>query len=113
MPKDRDPIEALSASIPAATSTKIRFEDCDYTTTETQQLLACKTTTLFDELIRTGELESYVRGSRRIITGRSILAYRERKLAEAQQTVRGSRGSEQLRRARARRKGAVNPEAVT
>ena len=100
MSKHREPSEALNASALTSISTKIRFEDCDFTTAETQQLLACGTTTLFYELIRTGELESYVRGARRIITGRSILAYRERKLAEARLSARGSRGAEQLRKAR-------------
>jgi hypothetical protein len=83
MPKDREPIEALNAGALAANS-KIRFEDCNFTAEETQRILAVGTTTLFDKLLRNRELESYLEGTRRIITGRSILAYRERKLAEAQ-----------------------------
>ena len=64
------------------------FEECSFTTTETLRILGCSKTFLFDELLRNGELQSYLDGTRRKITGSSIKAYRERKLAERQSRPR-------------------------
>lgn len=86
------------AAPPAPTNapiSTIRFEDCDYTTAETQRILGVRKTTLFDKLLRNGELESYLAGTSRKITGRSIREYRERKLAEAR-----ARPTEHLRKAK-------------
>jgi hypothetical protein len=100
MSKHQEPIEAPNAGA-AALAAKIRFEDCDYTTEQTQRILAVGTTTFFTRVLP--ELESYLQGNRRIITGRSILAYRERKLGEPRQmSATGIQGSERLRKSRSR-----------
>ena len=97
MSEQPEPIEAPTGA--AALISKIRFEDCDYTVEQTKRILAVGATTFFRKILP--ELESYLQGNRRIITGRSILAYRKRKLAETpQKSALGSRGSKQLRKSR-------------
>jgi len=61
------------------------LEDRDLRTAEACQALACKKTTLF-RMIASGEIDSYLDGTVRKITGASIVARRKRKLAEAQQS---------------------------
>jgi hypothetical protein len=96
--EQQEPIEAPTAGAVALIS-KIRFEDCDYTVEQTKRILAVGATKFFKEVLP--ELENYLQGTRRIITGRSIKAYRERKLAEApQKSAVGSRGSKQLHESR-------------
>jgi hypothetical protein len=77
------------------------FEDCSFTTAETLRILGCSKTFLFDGLLRNGELESYLDGTRRKITGSSIEAYRRRKLQERQR-----RSMPQLENRKTKRKTA-------
>jgi hypothetical protein len=77
----------------------IKFEDCNYTVQQTMQILAVRKTKFFSDVLP--ELESYLEGSRRIITGRSILAYRENKLAH-------STNEPELRRRRRRSRNALD-----
>jgi hypothetical protein len=84
---------------PTAPTSAIPFEDCDYSVRETLRILAARPTTFWGKILP--ELESYLDGNRRKITGSSIQAYRNRKLAEAsQKSALGSRGSKQLRKSR-------------
>ena len=95
MSEQHEPIEEPTVG----RTSKLRFEDCDYTAQETQRLLAVRPTTFYEKVLP--ELEHYLAGNRRKFTGRSILEYRKRKLAEAQQkSAVGSRGSKQLRKSR-------------
>jgi hypothetical protein len=66
------------------TAASISFEDRDFTTAQTQQILSCGKTTFFLKILPELERDGYVywEGSRRKINGRGILAYRERKRAE-------------------------------
>jgi hypothetical protein len=59
---------------------QIPFDERGFTTTHTRQILAAGKTRFFEDILP--ELESYLEGTRRIVTGRSIRAYRERRLAE-------------------------------
>jgi excisionase family DNA binding protein len=61
------------------------LEDGAYVTTVNgaREKLGGKSRDLIYELIRTGELDSYLDGRRRLITTASIKAYVERKLAAA------------------------------
>ena len=61
------------------------LKDRDLRTAEACQALGCKKTKLFD-LIAAGEVDSYLDGVVRKITGASIVARRQRKLAEARQS---------------------------
>jgi hypothetical protein len=61
---------------------QIPFDERGFTTKQTRQILAAGKTRFFEDILP--ELESYLEGTRRIVTGRSIRAYRERKLAEPQ-----------------------------
>jgi hypothetical protein len=65
--------------------TLLPLEDRDLRPAEACQALGCKKTKLFD-LIAAGEVDSYLDGPVRKITGASIVARRKRKLAEAQQS---------------------------
>jgi len=100
--------------IAAPTAGAAAFEDCDYTVEQTKRILAVGATTFFAKVLP--ELESYLQGTRRIITGRSILDYRKRKLAESRQmSAVGSRGSKQLRKSRNEKRrspetGSVRPK---
>jgi hypothetical protein len=76
--KHQEPIEAPNAG--AALSSDIQFKDRDFNTAQLLQLFSCGKTTLFQEIIP--HLEIYYEGSRLKATGRSIIKYRERKLAE-------------------------------
>jgi hypothetical protein len=58
--EQHEPIEAPTAGAAA-------FEDCDYTVEQTKRILAVGATTFFAKVLP--ELESYLRGTRRIITG--------------------------------------------
>ena len=75
------------------------LEDRDLRTGEACQALACKKTKLFD-LIAAGEVDSYLDGPVRKITGASIVARRKRKLAEAQQSRPRPANHHELRRSR-------------
>ena len=59
---------------------QIPFDERGFTTKQTRQILAAGKTRFFEDILP--ELESYLEGTRRIVTGRSIRAYRERRLAE-------------------------------
>ena len=98
----RDRLEVHTVPI-----SNIPFEDCSFTTAETLRILGCSKTFLFDELLRNGELESYLDGTRRKITGSSIKAYRERKLQERQR-----RSMPQLENRKTKRKTVPNSGAV-
>jgi hypothetical protein len=76
------------------------------TTRVARLLIGCGRTTL-NELIKSGELESYLDGSTRRITLRSIYARRERLIAATREreSARGQRGRT-ARRARAERSPA-------
>jgi len=63
----------------------VPFDECGFTTLQTRQLLAVGKTRFFEEVLP--ELESYLEGTRRVVTGRSIRAYRERRLAEPYQKL--------------------------
>jgi hypothetical protein len=82
MPKNQEPIEAPKASA-AASPIKPLVDDFGYTTKETRRFLPVGKTKFFTEILP--QLDSYLEGTRRIIIGRSIRAYRERKLAEPRQ----------------------------
>jgi hypothetical protein len=69
-----------AASAGAVQISNIPFDKRGFTTQQTRQILAVGKTRFFEEILP--QLESYLEGTRRIVTGRSILAYRERKLAE-------------------------------
>lgn len=70
----------------------IPFAERVFTAKQTQRALAVGKTTFFEKVLP--ELEAYLDGNRLKITGRSIQAYRERRLAEP----RGKRSIEQLTR---------------
>jgi hypothetical protein len=100
---EQQELTAAPSAGAAAPIAKIRFEDCDYTPEQTQRILAVGHSTFFAKVLP--ELESYLQGSRRLITGRSILAYRKRKLAETlQKSAVGSRASKQLRKFRSEKR---------
>jgi len=102
MSDQQEPIAAPTAGA-AARISRLRFEDCDYTAEQTQRILAVGPTKFFTKVLP--ELESYLQGNRRIITDRSILAYRTRKLAEApQKSAVGSRGTKQLHKSRSEKR---------
>jgi hypothetical protein len=75
MSKTQEPMAAPGAS----TAAPISFEDRDFTTAQTQQILSCGKTTLFLKILPELEREGYVywEGTRRKINGRGILAYRD------------------------------------
>ena len=80
MPKHhQDKVDA--AAIVSSEQPLLRLEDRDLRVAEACQALACKKTKLFD-LINDGEVVSYLDGRVRKITGASIVARRQRKLAE-------------------------------
>jgi hypothetical protein len=92
-------IKAPTARPTAPTSSAIPFEDCSYSVQETLRILAARPTTFFGKILP--QLDSYLEGSRRKITGESIQRYRANKLAEAsQKSALGSRGSKQLHKSR-------------
>jgi len=62
----------------------VPFDERDFTSKQTKQILAVGKTKLF-ELLRDGALEAYLDGNRLRISGRSIKAYRERRFAEGRQ----------------------------
>jgi hypothetical protein len=74
------------------------LEDRDLRTAEACQALGCKKTNLF-KLIAAGEVDSYLDGTVRKVTGASIVARRKRKLAEAQSRPRPENHHE-IRRSR-------------
>ena len=82
MSKHQEPVEAHTAAGAAPPSNKqsIPFEDRDFGSAQLLQIFSCGKTTLFGEIIP--HLEVYYEGSRLKATGRSIIKYRERKLAE-------------------------------
>ena len=59
---------------------QVPFDERGFTTQQTRQILGAGKTRFFEHILP--ELESYLEGTRRIVTGRSIRAYRERRLAE-------------------------------
>jgi excisionase family DNA binding protein len=71
--------------VPASNKSQPTLEDGAYVTTVNgaRKRLGGKSRDLIYELIRTGELHSYLDGRRRLITTASIKAYVERKLAAA------------------------------
>jgi hypothetical protein len=75
------------------------LEDRDLRTAEACQALGCKKTKLFD-LIAAGEVDSYLDGVVRKITGASIVARRKRKLAEATQSRPRPENHHEIRRRR-------------
>jgi hypothetical protein len=59
---------------------QVPFDERGFTIAQTRQILAVGKTRFFEHVLP--DLESYLEGTRRIVTGRSIRAYRERRLAE-------------------------------
>lgn len=88
--------QAPTGAFTAGAVASVPFEERDFTTAQVQQLLAVGKTTLFTTILP--QLETYFEGTRRKITGRSIRAYRDRKLAEPRQ----KRPTEQLRKPKTR-----------
>ena len=70
----------------AAPSPQILVDDFAYTTEQTRRFLPSGKTKFFTEILP--QLESYLEGTRRIITGRSIRTYREGKIAAEQSRPR-------------------------
>jgi hypothetical protein len=66
----------------ATTNPEILVDDFAYTTEQTRRFLPSGKTKFFTEILP--QLESYLEGTRRIITGRSIRTYRESKIAAEQ-----------------------------
>ena len=64
----------------AASNPQILVDDFAYTTEQTRRFLPSGKTKFFTEILP--QLESYLEGTRRIITGRSIRKLRDAKLAE-------------------------------
>src|SRR5262249_48379396 len=81
MTKRQDQFAARAA--PLISNHQIPFDGRGSTAKQTRQILAAGKTRFFENILP--ELESYLEGTRRIVTGRSIRAYRERRLAEPQQ----------------------------
>jgi hypothetical protein len=79
----------------AAPVSGVPFDECGFTTQQARQILAAGKTRFFEEILP--ELESYLEGTRRIITGRSIRAYRERKIAEPRQKLPTPRRKPKIR----------------
>jgi hypothetical protein len=67
-------------ALSAATAKQILVDDYGYTTAETRRFLPSGKTKFFMEILP--QLESYLEGTRRIVTGRSIRTYRDGKIAE-------------------------------
>ena len=63
-----------------ASNDQVPFDERGFTTQQTRQILGAGKTRFFEHILP--ELQSYLEGTRRIVTGRSIRAYRERRLAE-------------------------------
>ena len=59
---------------------QVPFDERGFSIQETRQILGVGKTRFFEHILP--ELQSYLEGTRRIVTGRSIRAYRERRLAE-------------------------------
>jgi hypothetical protein len=59
---------------------QVPFDERGFTIQQTRQILAVGKTRFFEHILP--ELQSYLEGTRRIVMGRSIRAYRERRLAE-------------------------------
>jgi hypothetical protein len=64
----------------AAAAKQALVDDYGYTTAETRRFLPSGKTKFFTDILP--QLESYLEGTRRIITGRSIRKLRDAKLAE-------------------------------
>ena len=95
MPKPhQDKVDA--AAIVSIEQPLLPLEDRDLRTAEACQAIGCKKTKLFD-LIAAGEVDSYLDGTVRKITGASIAARRQRKLAEAQSRPRPKNHHEKRR----------------
>jgi len=95
MPKPhQDKVNA--AAIVSIEQPLLPLEDRDLRTAEACQAIGCKKTKLFD-LIAAGEVDSYLDGTVRKITGASIVARRQRKLAEAQSRPRPKNHHEKRR----------------
>jgi hypothetical protein len=92
-------IDTASPRSIADTLALLPLEDRDLRTGEACQALGCKKTKLFD-LIAAGEVDSYLDGTVRKITGASIVARRQRKLAEAQQSRPRPENHNEIRRSR-------------
>ena len=85
MPKPhQDKVDA--AAIVSIEQPLLPLEDRDLRTAEACQAIGCKKTKLFD-LIAAGEVDSYLDGTVRKITGASIVARRQRKLAQDRKTT--------------------------
>src|SRR6516165_3395735 len=59
---------------------QVPFDERGFTIAQTRQILGVGKTRFFEHILP--DLQSYLEGTRRIVTGRSIRAYRERRLAE-------------------------------
>jgi hypothetical protein len=95
MPKPhQDNVDA--AAIVSIEQPLLPLKDRGLRTAEACQAIGCKKTKLFD-LIAAGEVDSYLDGPVRIITGASIEARRQRKLAEAQSRPRPKNHHEKRR----------------
>jgi hypothetical protein len=84
MPKKSEiDLERFRAGLEQIVST-ISIEDRSFTPKQTAEILGNGKTKTF-ELIESGALESYLDGRARRVTGRSIVAYRNRKLQKAKE----------------------------
>jgi hypothetical protein len=79
----------------AASNPQILVDDFAYTTEQTRRFLPSGKTKFFTEILP--QLESYLEGTRRIITGRSIRNYRDGKIAAEQSRVRPKNPHEKRR----------------
>jgi hypothetical protein len=81
----QEPAATFTArAAPTSSEQSIPFEHRDFNTAQLLQIFSCGKTTLFGEILPELEKEGgvYYEGSRAKATGRSIIKYRERKLAE-------------------------------
>jgi hypothetical protein len=88
----------MSDQVGDATARGLAFEERDYGTPKLLKIFSCGKTTLFMEILP--QLETYYLGNRVKATGRSVKEYRERKLAEPQQSRSIPKNHHEKRRSR-------------
>src|SRR6516164_24048 len=84
---------------------QVPFDERGFTTQQTRQILGAGMTRFFEHILP--ELESYLEGTRRIVTGRSIRAYRERRLAEPRASRPMPQNPYEKRKRRSRKSGSA------
>ena len=102
---------ACTAAGVALTSSEqsIPFEHRDFGSAQLLQIFNCGKTTLFEEILPELEKQGgvYYEGNRVKATGRSIIKYRERKLAEPRVSRPRPRNPYEKRKRRSRERGAA------